>query len=78
MIEVHHFKVWNSEMKHWEIPPSKRTAEAIAEAKGEIIPDTMEMVFRAMLDSEGRYFPPGPTVQVKNPVDEVKKKKRPR
>lgn len=57
MIEVHHFKVWNDEMKHWEEPPSKRSAEAIAELKGEIVPDTGQMVFKAMLDSEGRYFP---------------------
>jgi hypothetical protein len=57
MIEVHHFRVWNSQTGDWEIPPSKRTAEAIAELKGEIIPDTMQMVFRVMLDSQGRYFP---------------------
>lgn len=59
MIEVHHLKIRNIQTGDWEIPQSKRTAEAIAEAKGEIIPDTMEMVFLAMLDSEGRYFPPG-------------------
>lgn len=40
MIEVHHFRVWNDEMKHWERPPAKRSAEAIAELKGEIVPDT--------------------------------------
>lgn len=57
MIEVHHFKVWNSELKHWEKPASKGSAEAIAELKGEIIPDTGQMVFRIMPDSEGRYFP---------------------
>lgn len=57
MIEVHHFKVWNAELKHWEKPPSKRSADAIAELKGEIVPDTAEMVFKAMLDTEGRYFP---------------------
>lgn len=57
MIEVHHFKIWNAELKHWVEPPSKRSAEAIAELKGEIVPDTGQMVFKAMLDSEGRYFP---------------------
>ena len=58
MIEVHHFKIWNDQMKHWEKPPAKRSAEAIAEIKGEIVPDTGEMVFKAQLDVEGRYFPP--------------------
>jgi hypothetical protein len=57
IIEVHHFRVWNNELKHWEKPPSKRSAEDIAKLKGEIIPDTGQMVFKAMLDSEGRYFP---------------------
>jgi hypothetical protein len=53
MIEVHHFKIWNPSNGTWEIPPSKRTAEAVAKVKGEIIPDTMELVFKTMLDSEG-------------------------
>jgi hypothetical protein len=57
MVDVHHFKVWNINTGDWEYPPYKRTAEAITELKGEIIPDTMQMVFRVMLDSEGRYFP---------------------
>jgi hypothetical protein len=57
MIEVHHFRVWNQLTGDWVSPPSKRSAEAIAELKGEIIPDTGQMVFKAMLDSEGRYFP---------------------
>ena len=59
MIEVHHFKVWNAEMKHWEKPPAKRSVEDIAALKGEIVPDTGQMVFKAELDVEGRYFPPG-------------------
>ena len=58
MIEVHHFKVWDTEREHWETPPAKRSAEAIAELKGEIIPETGQMVFKAMLDLDGRYFPP--------------------
>jgi hypothetical protein len=58
MVEVHHFKVWNINTGDWEYPPPyKRTAEAIAETKGEITPETMEMVFLSMLDSQGRYFP---------------------
>jgi hypothetical protein len=57
MIDVHHFKVWNINTGDWEYPPYKRIAEAVAEAKGEITPETMEMVFLSMLDSEGRYFP---------------------
>jgi hypothetical protein len=78
MIEVHHFKVRNVNSGAWDIPPSKRTVEDIAKLKGEIIPDTMEMVFKAMLDSEGRYFPPGPAMQVERPVKEDKKEKRPK
>ena len=58
MIEVHHYKVWNDELKDWDKPPAKRSAEGIAELKGEILPETGQMVFKAMLDSEGRYFPP--------------------
>lgn len=58
MIEVHHFKIWNAEMKHWEFPPSMRTAEGIAQLNGEILPETGQLVFDGMLDSEGRYFPP--------------------
>lgn len=69
MIEVHHFKVRSSPHDPWEIPPSKRTAEDIAALNGEIIPDTIEMVFRSMLDAEGRYFPTGATVQGDRPVE---------
>jgi hypothetical protein len=29
---------------------------SLDELKGEIVPDTGEMVFKAMLDSEGRFF----------------------
>jgi hypothetical protein len=57
MIDVHHYKVWNINTGDWEYPAYKRTAEAITELKGEIIPDTGQMVFRIMLDSQGRYFP---------------------
>jgi hypothetical protein len=39
------------------ISASKRMADNIAKVKGEIIPDTMELVFRSMLDAKGRYFP---------------------
>jgi hypothetical protein len=58
MIEVHHFKIRNPKTGNWDVPPCKRTADDIAKLKGELIPDTMEMVFKAMLDSEKRYFPP--------------------
>ena len=78
MIEVHHFKFRNVNSGEWDIPPSKRTAEDIAKLKGKIIPDTMEMVFQAMLDSEGRYFPPGSTVQIKHPVKESKSNRKPK
>jgi hypothetical protein len=52
MVEVHHFKVRNSKTDNWDTPPCKGTAEDIGELKGELIPDTMEMVFKARLDSE--------------------------
>ena len=78
MVEVHHFKVWNITKGDWEIPPSKRTAEAIAEAKGVIIPETMEMVYQAMLDSQGRYFPPGAAVQVEKPIAVGTVKRKPK
>ena len=57
MVEVHSFKVWSVALGKWKFPAAKRTAEAIAELKAEIIPDTGEMVFKAMLDTEGRYIP---------------------
>lgn len=60
MIEVHHFKVLNSRTGEWETSRAKRTAEDIATLKGEIIADTGQMVFRVLLDTEGRYFPPNP------------------
>ena len=44
MIEVHHFKVWDSYLNDWVIPLSKRTAEFITGAKGEIIPGTKQTV----------------------------------
>jgi hypothetical protein len=56
-VEIHQFKVWNNRLGDWEIPLSKRTAKAIAEANGVIIQDTMEMVSESALDSHGRYFP---------------------
>ena len=58
MIKVHHFKVLNIETGDWEISTSMCTAEAIAELKGEIMPESEQMVFQGMLDSEGRYFQP--------------------
>jgi len=57
MVEVHHFKAWNNRLGDWEIPASKRTAKAIAEANGVIIQGTMEMVSESALDSHGRFFP---------------------
>jgi hypothetical protein len=70
MIDIYHFKVRRSPNEPCEIPPSKRTPEDIAVLNGEIIPDIMEMVFRSMLDAEGRYFPAGATVQGERPVEE--------
>ena len=70
MVQVHHFKVWNINMGDWDIPPSKRTAESIAELKGQIILEYAEEVNTAELDDQGRYFPHGGAIQVDNPVDE--------
>jgi hypothetical protein len=78
LVEVHHFKVRNPNSGDWEIPPSKRTAYAIAQLGGIVIEDTMESVTSTSLDPEGRYFPPGSAVQVKRPVDEDRKKRRPK
>ncbi|MBZ0262989.1 MAG: hypothetical protein K8F90_20575 [Hyphomicrobiales bacterium] len=58
MIEVHHYKVLNLETGSKEIADCMRTAEAIAELKGEVVPESEQLVFQGMLDSEGRYFPP--------------------
>jgi len=57
MIEVHHFKVWDSYLNDWVIPLSKRTAEFIAGAKGEIIAGTKQTVDPSALDDKGRYYP---------------------
>ncbi len=76
MIEVHHFKLRNANTGDWEFPPSKRTAEGIAKIGGEIIPDTMEMVYHAMLDSEGRYFPLVATAQIDPPGNNSKPKRK--
>jgi hypothetical protein len=57
MVPIHHFKVWDTQLGKWDFPPSKRMADDIAKVKSEIIPDTMELVFRSMLDTKGRYFP---------------------
>jgi hypothetical protein len=78
MIEVHHFKVWNIAKGDWEIPPSKRTAESIAEAGGKIIPDTAEEVDPALIDGHGRYFPSGAAVQVEKPIDMGTLKRKPK
>jgi hypothetical protein len=61
-----------------EFPPSKRTAESIAELKGQIIPDTAEEVFAHQLDSHGRYFPSGAAVQMEHPIASDKKKRKPK
>ena len=78
MVQVHHFKVWNINKGDWEIPPSKRTAESIAELKGHIIPDTAEEVSSLQLDDQGRYFPTGAAVQVDRPIDEGRVKRKPK
>jgi hypothetical protein len=78
MVEVHHFKVRNANTGAWDIPPSKRTAYAIAQLGGIVIEGTMEKVTSSLLDEEGRYFPSGSAVQAARPVDEDKKKKRPK
>ena len=60
MVEVYHFKVWDSYLNDWVIPLSKRTAEFIAGAKGEIISGTKQTVDPSALDEKGRYYPIGP------------------
>jgi hypothetical protein len=57
MVHVYHFKVWDNYLSDWVVPLSKRTAEFIAGAKGEIIPDTKETVDPSALDDKGRYYP---------------------
>lgn len=78
MVQVYHFKVLNSTNGLWEIPPSKRTAENIAELNGEIVADTVEEVDLALIDGEGRYFPSGAAVQVDRPIPDDKKKRKPK
>ena len=78
MVTVHHFKVWNHTKADWEIPPSKRTAQSIAEARGEIILDTAEEIDPALIDGFGRYFPKGVAVQVDPPVLPDRKKTKPK
>ena len=78
MVQVHHFKVWNSRKGDWEIPPSKRMADNIYKLEGQIIPDTLEEVDITQLDKDGRYFPSGSAAQVDRPMDEDMKKKRPK
>jgi hypothetical protein len=78
MVEVHHFKVWNIHKSDWEIPPSKRTAESIAQLKGQLIPGTGEKIDPSELDDQGRFFPSGTAVQVDRPVIEDKKKTKPK
>lgn len=58
MVEVHHFKIWNILTDKWEFPAAKRTAENIAELKGEIIFGTAEEIDLSQLDELDRYFPP--------------------
>lgn len=64
MVQVHQFKVWDGVHDKWKSPPSKRTAESIAELQGEIIPDTWEEVDPKELDDYGRYFAKKPKVYV--------------
>ena len=78
MVEVYHFKVWNIHKGDWEVPPSKRTAGGILEAKGEIIPDTAEDVDPTLIDSQGRFFPSGTAVQIDRPVPDDRKKRKPK
>jgi hypothetical protein len=78
MVRVHHFKVWNIHKGDWEIPPSKRTAESIAELKGQIIPDTAEEIDQMQIDNHGRYFPSGTAVQVAKPIDLGTLKRKPK
>jgi hypothetical protein len=78
MVQVYHFKVWNTNKGDWEIPPSKRTADSIGDLKGEIIPDTAEEVDATKLDNHGRYFPTGKAVQMEHPIADDKKKRKPK
>jgi hypothetical protein len=78
LVQVFHFKVMNSPTGKWEIPPSKRTAENITALSGVIIPDTMAEVDPALIDGEGRYFPPGAAVQVEKNIDKGTLKRKPK
>lgn len=57
MVEVHRYKIWDTNTGAWDFPTQKLTAEAIAELYGEFIPDTFETIFESMLDADGRYIP---------------------
>ncbi|HEV7736965.1 MAG TPA: hypothetical protein VGO47_06280 [Chlamydiales bacterium] len=72
MVEVHHFRVWNITKGDWEIPPSKRTAHNVADLKGQIIPNTSEIIHSKMLDTQGRFFPPGSALMT--PVEKTRQK----
>ena len=72
MVEVHHFRVWNITKGDWEIPPSKRTANNVADLKGQIIPNTSEEIYFQKLDTHGRFFPPGPILRT--PVEKTRQK----
>jgi hypothetical protein len=72
MVQVHHFKVWNSQKGDWEIPPPKRTAESIDELKGQVIWDTA-----LNWTTRGDIFQLGTAVQVVTSVDEGKNKRKP-
>ncbi len=65
-------------MGDWQIPPSKRTAESIDVLKGQIIWDTVEEVEFTELDDQGRYFPSRSRCSIVTPVDEGKKKSKPK
>jgi hypothetical protein len=72
MVKVHHFKIWNKTKEDWEIPPSKRTAEDIAQLNGIIIGNSAEEIDLSRLDRDGRYFPLGSALII--PVEKRRQK----
>jgi hypothetical protein len=57
MIEVHHFKVLDEATGKWVVPLYKCSEARIAELKGHVIGNTMQIVARASLDKDGCYQP---------------------
>lgn len=56
MVEVFSFRIYDSVRDEIVKKPSKRTAEDIKLAGGQLIPGTGEMVLRSHLDAGNRYY----------------------